>query len=94
MFRNGVRGRHDCRNVSGLRRYGSRPLAAAVALRRHSDDVRVYEMRRHRKIIHQPCKTCKGAGSVKKQKKITVTIPAGIDGGQNHFPCAGRETPE
>lgn len=31
------------------------------------------------KIIHQPCKTCRGAGSVRKQQKIKVTIPAGID---------------
>ena len=34
------------------------------------------------KIIHQPCKSCGGAGSVKKRRKITVTIPAGIDDGQ------------
>lgn len=34
------------------------------------------------KIIHQPCPSCKGAGSIRKQRKITVTIPAGIDNGQ------------
>ena len=34
------------------------------------------------KIIHQPCDACRGSGSVKKQRKITVTIPAGIDNGQ------------
>ena len=34
------------------------------------------------KIIHQPCKTCNGAGSVRRQKKLAVTIPAGIDNGQ------------
>ena len=34
------------------------------------------------KIIHQPCKTCGGAGSVRRQKKLAVTIPAGIDDGQ------------
>lgn len=34
------------------------------------------------KIIHQPCKTCNGAGTVRKQKKLAVTIPAGIDNGQ------------
>lgn len=34
------------------------------------------------KIIHQPCKDCKGAGQIKRTKKITVSIPAGIDDGQ------------
>ena len=34
------------------------------------------------KLIHQPCKTSNGAGSVRKQRKITVSIPAGIDNGQ------------
>ncbi len=34
------------------------------------------------KIIHQPCKICNGAGSVRRQKKLAVTIPAGIDNGQ------------
>ena len=34
------------------------------------------------KIIHQPCKTCKGIGSIRRQHKIKVTSPAGIDDGQ------------
>ena len=34
------------------------------------------------KIIHQPCKSCGGAGSMRRQKKLAVTIPAGIDNGQ------------
>lgn len=34
------------------------------------------------KIIHQPCKTCKGMGSIRRQHKIKVTIPAGVDDGQ------------
>ena len=34
------------------------------------------------KLIHQPCKSCGGAGSVRRQKKLSVTIPAGIDNGQ------------
>ena len=34
------------------------------------------------KIIHQPCKTCRGMGSVRRQHKINVTVPAGIDDGQ------------
>ena len=35
------------------------------------------------KIIHQPCKTCRGQGQVRKNKKISVSIPAGIDDGQS-----------
>jgi len=34
------------------------------------------------KIIHTPCKSCGGAGSIRRKKRITVTIPAGIDDGQ------------
>ena len=34
------------------------------------------------KIIHTPCKACGGSGSVKKTKRVTVSIPAGIDEGQ------------
>lgn len=34
------------------------------------------------KIIHQPCSDCKGKGSVRKNTKIGITVPAGIDNGQ------------
>ena len=34
------------------------------------------------KIIHTPCNTCHGNGRVRKQKKVAVNIPAGIDNGQ------------
>ncbi len=34
------------------------------------------------KIIHQPCTKCKGAGLIRRNKKIKVSIPAGIDDGQ------------
>ena len=34
------------------------------------------------KIIHSPCKACGGSGSVKKSKRVAVSIPAGIDDGQ------------
>ncbi len=34
------------------------------------------------KIIHQPCTACHGDGTVRRQRKITVKIPAGIDNGQ------------
>lgn len=34
------------------------------------------------KIIKDPCPSCRGAGSLRKQRMITVQIPAGIDHGQ------------
>jgi molecular chaperone DnaJ len=34
------------------------------------------------KIIHQPCQKCRGAGLVRRNKSIKVSIPAGIDDGQ------------
>lgn len=34
------------------------------------------------KLIHSPCHTCSGAGVVRKPKRITISIPAGIDDGQ------------
>ncbi len=34
------------------------------------------------KIIKEKCEACSGAGYVKKRKKISVNIPAGIDNGQ------------
>ena len=35
------------------------------------------------KLIPNPCPTCKGKGKVRKNKKLEVTIPAGIDDGQS-----------
>lgn len=34
------------------------------------------------KIILDKCKTCKGTGSVKKQREVNVNVPAGVDSGQ------------
>jgi len=34
------------------------------------------------KIIHQPCPDCRGAGQLRRQRKIKVRVPAGIDHGQ------------
>ena len=34
------------------------------------------------KIIHHPCSACRGKGQVRRQRKIKVDIPAGIDDGQ------------
>lgn len=45
------------------------------------------------KIIKTPCKTCNGTGQERKQRTITVNIPAGIASGQvitlNGQGCAG-----
>lgn len=35
------------------------------------------------KLIKDPCPTCKGKGKVRRNKKIKVPIPAGIDNGQS-----------
>ena len=34
------------------------------------------------KIIETPCPACKGGGAVRKQQKVGINIPAGIDDGQ------------
>lgn len=34
------------------------------------------------KIIKDPCSNCNGQGRVRKQRKLTVTVPAGINHGQ------------
>ena len=34
------------------------------------------------KVIHSPCPKCRGAGQVRVQKKLSVSIPAGIDNGE------------
>lgn len=41
------------------------------------------------KIIEKPCHTCKGKGRVRKNRKITVNIPAGVDTG-NVMPLRGQ----
>jgi molecular chaperone DnaJ len=33
-------------------------------------------------VVTDPCKGCKGRGVVEKRRKVVVTFPAGIDGGQ------------
>ena len=33
-------------------------------------------------VIKEPCENCKGKGTVRKQAKIKIKIPAGIDDGQ------------
>lgn len=41
------------------------------------------------KIIETPCSECRGRGHVRKNKKITVNIPAGVDTG-NVMPLRGQ----
>lgn len=33
-------------------------------------------------VVKTPCETCRGAGHVQKNRKVLVSFPAGIDGGQ------------
>jgi molecular chaperone DnaJ len=33
------------------------------------------------KVVTEPCKTCSGAGRIKRQKTLSVKIPAGVDEG-------------
>lgn len=46
------------------------------------------------KIIKNICNTCRGNGTLRKQRTVTVNIPAGIDDGQSiakrGFGCDGR----
>lgn len=34
------------------------------------------------KIVHTPCSNCRGMGSIRRQHKVTVGVPQGIDDGQ------------
>ena len=43
------------------------------------------------RIIHQPCKDCRGSGMVRKKKTIQASIPAGIENGQT-FSIRGQGT--
>jgi molecular chaperone DnaJ len=33
------------------------------------------------RIVDQPCEECRGAGTTRKQRKLKITIPAGVDNG-------------
>ena len=43
-------------------------------------------------IIENPCATCHGTGKVRKNKKITIKVPAGVDSG-NVIPLRGQGEP-
>jgi molecular chaperone DnaJ len=40
------------------------------------------ECRGEGSVVKTPCASCNGAGAVEKTRKVVVTFPAGIDGGQ------------
>ena len=44
------------------------------------------------KIIKEPCPTCVGRGTVKRNRKITIDIPAGVDNG-SVMPLRGEGEP-
>ncbi|MGB7606026.1 MAG: molecular chaperone DnaJ [Lutisporaceae bacterium] len=44
------------------------------------------------KIIKEPCSTCLGRGNVRKNRKITIDIPAGVDNG-SVMPLRGEGEP-
>lgn len=44
------------------------------------------------KIIKEPCPTCLGRGTVRKNRKITIEIPAGVDNG-SVMPLRGEGEP-
>lgn len=44
------------------------------------------------KIIDEPCKTCGGRGTVRKERKITIQIPAGVDN-DSVLPLRGEGQP-
>ncbi len=44
------------------------------------------------KVIETPCNSCSGKGKVRKNRKITVNIPAGVDTG-NMMPLRGQGEP-
>lgn len=44
------------------------------------------------KVISDPCKTCHGKGTIRKNSKIKVNIPAGVDTG-NILPLRGQGEP-
>jgi molecular chaperone DnaJ len=43
-------------------------------------------------IIEQPCDTCRGAGKIRKERKIHIKIPAGVDTG-SVIPLRGEGEP-
>lgn len=66
----------DCKGSGSVRTTTRTPFGMAQSMGQCS------KCRGTGKIIHQPCKNCRGTGSVRKQQRISVNIPAGIDDSQ------------
>jgi molecular chaperone DnaJ len=46
-------------------------------------------------VVANPCEKCSGSGAIEKQRKVVVTMPAGIDGGQRlRVPGQGMPGPK
>ena len=67
----------DCKGTGSVRTTQRTPFGMAQSMGPCS------KCRGTGKIIHQPCKTCRGLGNIRRQHKMTVKIPAGIDDGQS-----------
>ena len=63
---------------SGQIRVQQRTMLGMMQTMRECD-----ECRGRGKIIKEPCSNCRGTGYVKISKTISVTIPAGVDNGNN-----------
>ncbi len=66
----------DCKGSGTVRTTQRTPFGMAQST------VQCSKCRGTGKIIHQPCKNCRGMGNIRKQHKVKVNIPAGIDDGQ------------
>ena len=61
----------DCKGTGQVRTTQRTPFGMAQTMSACS------KCRGTGKIIHQPCKTCRGMGSVRRAKKMTIKVPAG-----------------
>jgi len=66
----------DCRGTGTVRTTQRTPFGMAQSTGPCS------KCRGSGKIIHQPCSTCRGMGKIRRNHKLTVKVPAGIDDGQ------------
>ena len=70
--------RHEQQDVRHLQRLGQRAHVAGIFF----DPADLPHVPRRGKVIPDPCTNCQGAGRIKQNKVLEVSIPAGIDEGQ------------